>query len=211
MPLATILTSASSGRGSVSSSLSIVKAPNFSRTTAAVISMTTISGCAVKKGECPTRAIATHHSLVCERSLQLAVLVLGRIEDDLLVTGHVLIEPAALNVLELHEQHACRRPFAEFVESDFADDRVERVVVDVACELVVVEAAGRLDCLLQDLHRGIGEGRLVEAERVGAGLLGPRLVLLQELLDAGEIHFGARDIEMVVHDAVELFAQLLHE
>src|SRR5258708_40328004 len=81
----------------------------------------------------------------------------------------------------------------------------------LACELVVVEAAGRLDCLLQYLHRGIGEGRLVEAERVGAGLLGLRLVRLQERLDAGEMHFGARHIEMVVHDAVELFAQLLHE
>src|SRR5262249_12676037 len=147
--LATILTSASSGRGSVSSSLSIVKAPNFSRTTAAVISMTAISGWSVANGREPTARgqvfnarYRAHHSLVCERSLQFAVFVLGRIEDDLLVTGHVLIEPAALNVLELHEQHACRRPFAEFVESDFADDRVERVVVDVACELVVVEAAG---------------------------------------------------------------------
>src|SRR5262249_62082215 len=134
MPLATILTSASSGRGSVSSSLSIVKAPNFSRTTAAVISMTAISGWSVEEGEGSTRAIATHYSLVCERSLQLAVLVLGRMEDDVRVTGHVLMEPAALNVLELHEQHACRRPFPEFVESDFADERVYRVRVDVACE-----------------------------------------------------------------------------
>jgi len=36
----------------------------------------------------------------------------------------VLIEPAALNVLKLRHQHACRRPFAEAVEADFADDRV---------------------------------------------------------------------------------------
>jgi hypothetical protein len=44
MPLATILTRASSGRGSARSSRSMVKAPDFSRTTAAVICMTCIAG-----------------------------------------------------------------------------------------------------------------------------------------------------------------------
>ena len=37
------------------------------------------------------------------------------------MAGHVLIEPAALHVLELHQQHAGGGPFAELVEANFAD------------------------------------------------------------------------------------------
>jgi hypothetical protein len=62
----------------------------------------------------------------------------------------------------------------------------EGVGVDVFGQLVVLEAAGRPDRLLQHLHRGIGKRRLVEAERVGAGVLGLCLVLLQKTVDPRE-------------------------
>src|SRR5215204_1954533 len=121
MPLATILTRSSSGRGSASSSSSIVKAPNFSRATAAVISMVTAS--------------------LRERVFQLPVPVLRRVHDHLLPPGHELLHAAALHILELHHDRARGRPFAELVESDLADDRIERRLVDVLGELVVVERA----------------------------------------------------------------------
>jgi hypothetical protein len=44
MPLATMRTNASSGRGSVNSSCSMANAPDFSRTTAAVICMMEFAG-----------------------------------------------------------------------------------------------------------------------------------------------------------------------
>src|ERR1700724_2505923 len=40
--------------------------------------------------------------LLCEWIFQLSVLVLGRMDDHLLVPGQILIESAALYVLELH-------------------------------------------------------------------------------------------------------------
>src|SRR6185295_8361232 len=131
-----------------------------------------------------------------------------RIDDHLLVASHVLLQAGALNVLELHHDHPRVGPFAEFVEADIADDRLERVLVEIVGELVVVERACRLDRLLQDLHRGVSERRLIETERVDAGVFRPRLILLQEILDAGKTHLRARNEEVVVHDTVELLGQL---
>src|SRR5436190_1696959 len=102
MPLAATRTSTSSGRGSVSSSVSMTNGPDLSRTTAAVI--------------CIAR------TLFVERLFQLAVLVLWRIEDHLAMAGQILLEPVALHILELHQQHARGLPLAELVEVDLAHD-----------------------------------------------------------------------------------------
>src|SRR5947207_15527311 len=157
MPLAATRTSTSSGRGSVSSSVSMTNGPDLSRTTAAV-----------------TRIDRT---LLVERLFQLAVLVLRGIEDHLAMAGQILLEPVTLHVLELHEQHARVLPLAEFVEANLAHDGVESIAVDVLGQRVVIEALGRRDRLFEHLHGGIGEGRLIEAERIDAGVLGTRLVL----------------------------------
>ena len=77
-----------------------------------------------------------------------------------------------------------------------------------SASLSSLRPAGRLDRLLQHLHGGVGEGRLIEAERIDAGVLRLRLILLQEVLDAGKVHLRARNEEMVVHDAIELFGKL---
>ena len=88
-----------------------------------------------------------------------------------------LLEVAVLDVLELDHQHARGRPLAVLAELDRADDGVELGVADVVGELLLVEAADRLDRLAQDLHVGVGERRQVVAERIDALALGARLVL----------------------------------
>src|SRR5262245_13172728 len=157
MPLATTLTSNSSGRGSVSSTCSILNGPKFSRATAAVIRMNDPLG---------ERARAVRRASFCERLLQLAILVLRRIDDHLLVPGHVLVEPGGLDVLELHHDGARLCPLAQLVEPDLADNGVEGIGVDIAGELVVVEALGCLDGLLEHLHGRVCKRRLIESERI---------------------------------------------
>src|SRR5437764_9789313 len=191
MPQATICTKSSSGRGSVSSTCSMLNGANLSRATAAVICI---------------RAI-----LLCEGLLEIAVLVLGRIDDHLLVPAQVLLDTAALHVLKLDHEYARLRPLAELVEPDLADDGVERVRMDVGRELCVIEAAGRLDGLLQYLHCRIGERWLIEAEGVDPGILRLRLEFFQKLVNSGKIHLRAGNVEMVVHDAIDLLAELRDE
>src|SRR5947209_18860803 len=111
MPVAATRTRTSSGRGSPSSSVSRSNGADRSRTTAAVIC---IAVC-----------------LFVERLLQLPVFVLWRVEDQLTVTGHILLEPVAFHVLELDQQEARRLPIAQLVEADLADDGGERAPVDV--------------------------------------------------------------------------------
>src|SRR5262249_40610900 len=192
MPLAMILTKSSSARGSVSSTCSTVKSPKRSRATAAVICI----------------AISR---LLRKGRLQFAVLVLRRVDDHLLVAGQVLIEAAALNVLKLHDNGACLCPFAKLVEPDRSDNGAKFVVVDVLRKLVVVETVGGLDRLLQHLHGGIGKRRLIKTERINAGVFRLRLVLFQEVLDAGEIHLRAGDVKMIVDHPIELFGKLRDE
>src|SRR5215470_5908854 len=146
-----------------------------------------------------------------ERILQIARLVLRGIDDDLPSAGEILIQPAAVHVLELHHEEPRRRPFAAFVEADFSDDRLERVLVDVLCELVVVDAGGRRDRLFEHLHGGVGEGRLVETERVGSGAGRSCLVLFEEALDSGKIQRRAGYIKMIVDYPVELLGKLAEE
>src|SRR5437870_1959283 len=118
MPLATILTRSSSGRGSVSSTRSMLKSPKRSRATAAVI--------------CMLRQSAR---LLRERILQVTVLVFRRVDDHLLVPGQELIEATSLNILKLHDNGARLRPFPQLVESDRSDNRTEFVVMDVVRKL----------------------------------------------------------------------------
>ena len=51
----------------------------------------------------------------------------------------------------LHPDRAAFGPFAIRPEGDVADDRVERMAVDVLGELVLVESVGRLDRIAEDL------------------------------------------------------------
>ena len=76
--------------------------------------------------------------------MQIARLVLCGIDDDLPSAGEILIQPAAVRVLELYHEEPRRCPFTAFVEFDFSDDGLEWVLVDVLCELVVVEATAAI-------------------------------------------------------------------
>src|ERR1700732_3095346 len=139
------LTRSSSGRGSLSSSCSMLKGPKFLCATAAVICIA---------------------DLFPERIFELAVPVFRRIYDHLLVAGQILLEAAALHVLELPHDRTRLRPLAERIEPDLPDNGVEGAVMDVLGKLLVIDAAGRGDGLLQHLHGGVGKRRLVEAERI---------------------------------------------
>ena len=55
----------------------------------------------------------------------------------------------------------------------------------------------------------IDQRRHVIAERVGAGLLGARLIILDEFIDAGEIHRRLVHEQFVIDDAVQALAHLL--
>src|SRR3954463_3148964 len=172
----------------------MVNGADFSRTTAAVICIST------------SRA-----ELLGKRRFEVSIFVLRRIHDHLSVTCQVLFKAAALYVLELHHDHTRGRPFSQLVEAVFADNGIELVFVNEVGELVVLAAASTLHGLLEYLHRRIGERRLVEAERIDAGLLGSCLVLLQKLLDAWECHLLARYVEMIVHHAIDLIGKLPHQ
>src|SRR5947208_15299712 len=100
MPLATILTRSSSGRGSVRSTCSTEKAPNLSRATAAVTCINRNSFCNRRRA---SKALyRASEDLLRERLLLLTVLVFRRLDDDLLVTCHVILAFRALYVLNLH-------------------------------------------------------------------------------------------------------------
>src|SRR3954447_2080408 len=172
----------------------MVNGADFSRTTAAVICIST------------SRA-----ELLGKRRFEISIFVLRRIHDHLSVTCQVLFKAAALYVLELHHDHTRGGPFSQLVEAVFADDGVELVFVNELGELVVIEAPGALHRLLKYLHRRISKRRLIEAERVDAGFLGSGLVLLEKLLDAWEGHLFARYVEMIVHHAIDLIRELPHQ
>src|SRR5262245_1017925 len=89
----------------------------------------------------------------------LARFVLRRRYHDLGRDVPELADVIALDVLELHLEHAGLRPFALGPEPHLADQRVERGLADVIGELVVVEAIRGRYRLLQDLKFGIAPGR----------------------------------------------------
>src|SRR3954466_5758357 len=114
----------------------MVNGADFSRTTAAVIFISTSRAVSLRK-----------------RRFEISIFVLRRIDDNLSVTCQILFKAAALNVLELHHDDTGRGPFAQLVEAVFADDGVELVVVNELGELLVIEAVGALHRLLEYLHR----------------------------------------------------------
>src|SRR6266436_7783103 len=79
-------------------------------------------------------------------------------EDHLGFRIAELLEIVALDVLELHLQHARLRSFAVLAEGDLSDDRVERMAADVIGELRLVEALGALDRIAQNLQVGVSKG-----------------------------------------------------
>ena len=138
-----------------------------------------------------------------------AALELRRIDDHLgLRRIAEVVDAAALDVLELGRQRALLRPFAVLVELHFADHGLERGLVHVFGELVVVEALGGGDGIAEHLQIGIGPHRHVVAERIGAGSLGARLIFLQQLHRAGELHRLDRQPGLVIDHAVEQRAEL---
>ena len=74
-----------------------------------------------------TAAVICMQTLFREWIFQLAILVRGRMDDHLLVAGEILVEAAALYVLELDHDRSRIRPLAELVQPDLPDDGVERV------------------------------------------------------------------------------------
>jgi hypothetical protein len=60
-----------------------------------------------------------------------------RFEDRFRSGVPELTEVGALDVLELHLQHARLRPFAVLAKGDFANDRVEWMTADVIGELAL--------------------------------------------------------------------------
>jgi hypothetical protein len=80
---------------------------------------------------------------------------------------------------------------------------------DVVGELLVVERLGLRHRLGEDLSGGIGIGRIGEAERIDAEAGSPLLILLQELVGAGELQARGRNVELVVDQAVDERPELL--
>ena len=81
--------------------------------------------------------------------------------------------------------------------------------VHVFGELVVVESLACLgDRLAQDLQFAIGEGRQEIAEQVDPFGRRPRLVFLDEIHDAGELHCRDRLPQIDIDDAVGRLAEL---
>src|SRR5438093_596108 len=139
----------------------------------------------------------------------LAGLVFRRLKDDFGLAVLERLEPAALDALPLHFEHARFRPFAVLAEADVADDRLERLAMHEVRHLFMVERLGALDRAAEHLQIGIGERRQIPAERVDPRRRRLGLVLLQEVENARELHRLRRDPEVVIDDAVELGAELL--
>ena len=79
-------------------------------------------------------------------------------------------------------------PLAVGAEGEVALDRVERVVVHVFGELVVIESLAGLDGLPKHLQFAIGKRRQEIAEHVDSFGRRLRLVFLDKIHDAGELH-----------------------
>src|SRR3954454_15391373 len=78
-----------------------------------------------------------------ERVDHIAGLVFGRSEHRLRVHAAELVELAALDVVILHLQHSALLPLPAFAELHVAHDRLERGLVNVVGEGIVLQALGR--------------------------------------------------------------------
>jgi hypothetical protein len=87
--------------------------------------------------------------------------VLGRRYHELRRDVLELAEIVALDVLELELKHPRVRPLALGPEPHVTDQGLQGRFADVIGELVVVEAFGGRDCLLQKLKLGVAPRRNV--------------------------------------------------
>src|SRR6266545_1156157 len=119
-----------------------------------------------------------------------------------------LFDVVADDAVVLGHHHPGRCPFAVLGESDPADIRVERVLVNVLGELGLVQTLGRGDRLIEHLHHRIGVGRQVEAERIHFLDDRASLVLGEELVEEWKLAPQVGHVELVVYDAVEERSEL---
>src|SRR5262245_2331278 len=97
---------------------------------------------------------------------QLAGLEPGRTDDGLHVHALELIELVALDAVILHGNEARLGPLALLAELHIAHHGLEGGGAEVLGELLVIEAVGTLDGLLDELDVGITPGAEVVAERI---------------------------------------------
>src|SRR5215813_7401284 len=103
-----------------------------------------------------------------DRVDQIARPELRRIKDHRFTGLTKLVDIVALDALVLNVKDARFLPFAERAEFDVADDCLELGLVEIICELALVETADRRNGLSEDLHLRVGERR-PKSERVSAG------------------------------------------
>src|SRR5262249_42537021 len=97
-----------------------------------------------------------------------AGLVLGRPQDDLMAGVAELGEIIAGHALELGKELSGLRPFPVFAIGDLARDGGEFIAVYVVGKLAVIEALGGFDRLRQHLAGGVGERSEPIAQRIDA-------------------------------------------
>jgi hypothetical protein len=125
---------------------------------------------------CFRRALLPDRLLV--RIDHLTAFELRRIDDHFRLRIAEVVDAVALDVLELGGERPLLCPLAERSEFDLADDSLERGLVHVGRERIVVEALGRGGRLAEHLQVGISPHRHVIAERIGAGGRGAFLIFL---------------------------------
>src|SRR5215467_4041642 len=154
-------------------------------------------------------AAAGSSGLFGQRILKLPRLVGGREQNHLRSRPLELLQAVSSDPLVLHLENAGLLPLPVRAETDIADDRAVRRLVDVVGHLVLVEPIGRFYRGGDDLHSSIGKRRQVVSERIDAGGSGLRLVTAEEFPDAGEIRGWLWDKVFKRHKAVEQRAELL--
>ena len=83
--------------------------------------------------------------------------------------------------------------------------------MDVLGQHIVFERFGGRDGLLEYLHLGIGCGRHIKAKRVQTLSCGSSAVTCDHLFHAWELHAGFRQIQFVIHQAIDHARELLLE
>src|SRR6202166_4769316 len=122
-----------------------------------------------------------------EGIMELAVCELLRLDDDLRADLFELFEVVANDPLILNIEKSRLGPVAIWCEGDFADHRIEGVGVDVAADVIWVQALRCCHRLFENLHAGIGVRRQVEAQEIGADFFGPLLIRREKFLDTRKI------------------------
>src|SRR3954447_338149 len=92
------------------------------------------------------------------------------LHDDLPSGLPKLVEVPTLQVPELHEQHPRLIPVSALIETDAADDRLDRVGVEPSRHLRLVQSGGAGRRGGDDLAGRVVERRNIVAERIDAPL-----------------------------------------